>query len=141
MNDRHIDERLAWPVRGWLEKGDNDLQAAQSLMEDPEPLTDIICFHCQQSAEKHLKGFLVYHGIGFARVHDLRYLLNLCQEIDAEFGALDAEIDDLNDYAVEPRYPADLPIYYPKAEARHAIDVARQVIAFVRDRLPLDRKG
>ncbi len=131
MSNQSKIESLPQPVQGWLEKGDHDLRAAQSLMREPEPLTDIVCFHCQQAVEKYLKGFLVYHGAGFARVHDLRYLLNLCQEIDDAFAALGDQIDDLNGYAVEPRYPVDLPIYYPVEEARHALDLAQQVIVFV----------
>jgi HEPN domain-containing protein len=136
MSERPTDEQVNWPVRGWLEKGEHDLRAAQSLIDDPAPLTDVICFHCQQAAEKYLKGFLANHDIVFARVHDLRYLLNLCIDIDAEFEALHADIDDLNDYAVEPRYPADLPILYPVDEARRAIKLAERVVAFVGDKLP-----
>jgi HEPN domain-containing protein len=141
MNDRPTDTEGDWPVRGWFEKGDRDLRAAQSLMDDPDPVTDIICFHCQQAAEKYLKGFLVHSEAGFARVHDLRYLLNLCLEIDAEFERLAEEIDDLNSYAVEPRYPADLPIHYPAEEARHAIDLAVRVLDFVRDQIPSNLEG
>ncbi len=135
MNEQLRDQALPWPVQGWLEKGDNDLKAAYRLMQDPEPLTDVVCFHCQQAAEKYLKGFLAYHGIEFARVHDLRYLLNLCREVDHEFDMLGDQVDDLNNYAVEPRYPADLPIYYPVEEARHAVELAHQVLAFIRERL------
>jgi len=39
---------------------------------------------------------------------------------------------------IEPRYPADLPIYYPVAEARHAIGLAEQVVSFVQEQLPPD---
>ena len=42
-------------LRQWFEKADHDLQAAEYLttMHYPRP-DEIICFHCQQSAEKYL---------------------------------------------------------------------------------------
>jgi HEPN domain-containing protein len=45
-------------LRQWLEKADHDLMAAEYLttMHYPRP-DEIICFHCQQAAEKYLKGF------------------------------------------------------------------------------------
>ena len=131
-------EELEWPVLGWFEKASHDLRAAQILIGDEEPLTDVICFHCQQAAEKALKGFLTFHGVEFVRVHDLRYLLNLCLAVEPGFGDIDRAIVILNDYAVEPRYPADLPIYYPIAEARRAIDMAEEVVVFVQGQFPPD---
>ncbi|MFO7905763.1 MAG: HEPN domain-containing protein, partial [Pirellulaceae bacterium] len=43
---------------------------------------------CQQAAEKHLKAFLVAHGVPFDRVHNLVYLLDLCVEVDARLRCL-----------------------------------------------------
>lgn len=40
---------IDWSVQGWFEKGDHDFQAACTLLAAPEPLTDVICFHCQQA--------------------------------------------------------------------------------------------
>ncbi|MBN1661099.1 MAG: HEPN domain-containing protein [Anaerolineae bacterium] len=137
MNARRND--LDWPVIGWFEKANHDLRAAHILIADPEPLTDVICFHCQQAAEKVLKGFLAFHGVEFARVHDMRYLANLCLAIEPAFHDVEQAIVTLNDYAVEPRYPADLPIYYPVAETRQAMDLAEQVVAFVMGQMPPDR--
>ena len=45
----------------WLDKGKDDLRVAEylSTMHHPTP-DEIICFHCQQSAEKYLKAFIFY---------------------------------------------------------------------------------
>jgi HEPN domain-containing protein len=44
----------------------------------PLPL-NIFCFHCQQAAEKMLKGFIVMQNVRPQKTHDLLELLNLCE--------------------------------------------------------------
>lgn len=39
-------------INSWMEKAGRDLEVAERELKIPEPLTDIICFHAQQSAEK-----------------------------------------------------------------------------------------
>ena len=90
----------------WLKFSEMDLRAAKHLSETmlPPPL-EIICYHCQQSAEKALKAFLVYHGITPPRTHDLNDLRNICQNIDDNFDEITADCKRLTDYGVQPRYP------------------------------------
>ncbi|WP_230869408.1 HEPN domain-containing protein [Iocasia frigidifontis] len=46
----------------WFELADYDLQSAVFLLKmKPKPL-EIMAYHCQQSVEKYLKGFLAFHG-------------------------------------------------------------------------------
>ena len=54
-------------TRAWLQKANEDLQAATWLLEPPKALSSGTVFHCQQAAEKTLKGFLAWHDIPFAR--------------------------------------------------------------------------
>jgi HEPN domain-containing protein len=62
----------------WLGFAEMDLSSAEFLTgKRPLPL-EIICFHCQQSAEKCLKGLLVINTIQPPKTHDLRELYNLC---------------------------------------------------------------
>jgi len=42
---------------------------------------DTIAFHCQQAAEKYLKGFLLFLDIPFKRQHSLNYLLGLLSQM------------------------------------------------------------
>lgn len=44
----------------WLKKSKNDLKAAKKLVQNPDPLYDMAVYHCQQTAEKALKAYLVY---------------------------------------------------------------------------------
>ncbi|MGB9621127.1 MAG: HEPN domain-containing protein, partial [Brevinematia bacterium] len=66
---------------------------------------DTLCFHCQQTVEKLLKAFLVYHNVDFQKVHTIEYLIRLCSKIDNEFESLYEMTKKLTDYAVEVRYP------------------------------------
>lgn len=62
----------------WVDKAEHDLLAAEHTMELADRgLTDIVCFHCQQCAEKYLKALLVSLGVHFPKTHDLRLLLDL----------------------------------------------------------------
>jgi HEPN domain-containing protein len=42
-------------VRQWFAKAELDYCAAERLVKDPEPLREVIGFHCQQAVEKYLK--------------------------------------------------------------------------------------
>ena len=55
----------------WVQKAEADWHAAQHLDAEPERLNDIICFHCQQTAEKYLKALLQELGLPIPRTHVL----------------------------------------------------------------------
>lgn len=94
-------------VEKWLLKALNDYRTAEKLLNLPEEeiITDTLCFHCQQTVEKFLKSFLIFHSIEFEKVHSLEYLIKLCSNIDPNFESLYEITKKLNEYAVEVRYP------------------------------------
>lgn len=51
----------ARPAQLWLGKAQRDLAAAVRLMAGDPPYADTAVYHCQQAAEKALKGFLAAH--------------------------------------------------------------------------------
>jgi HEPN domain-containing protein len=67
---QHDPVRVA-EVRTWLLKAAEDLRAAEHGFTASPPLLAPFVFHCQQAAEKVLKGFLVWHDIPFRKTHDL----------------------------------------------------------------------
>ena len=95
----------------WLDKGNNELRSAEYLatMHHPTP-DEVICYLCQQAAEKYLKGFLFLHDIEPPKTHDLNELLNMCAEKNGDFSALSARMSVLKTYAIMPRYPSELVI-------------------------------
>ena len=48
-------------VKKWIEKADKDLLTAERELSFADPITESICFHCQQAVEKYLKAYLVKH--------------------------------------------------------------------------------
>src|SRR5207237_6761536 len=68
-------------TRSWLEKSHNDIRVAVVLLAADPPLLDEISFHCQQSIEKSMKGFLFWHGVHFQKTHDLSVLGVACASL------------------------------------------------------------
>ena len=89
----------------WISKAEEDLLVVRQLMSADILVKGAIAYHCQQSAEKFLKAFLVFHGIEIARTHNIEFLLEQCKIIDKNFSAIDP--CNLTDYGVEVRYPGD----------------------------------
>ncbi len=59
----------------WVVKAEADFQGALALSRRKNPLPDLVCFHCQQCAEKYLKAVLQEWGIPFPKTHVLTDLL------------------------------------------------------------------
>jgi hypothetical protein len=51
-----FDPELVAETQAWFAKAFNDLSAAEALIAASPPLFDEAVFHCQQAAEKALKG-------------------------------------------------------------------------------------
>jgi HEPN domain-containing protein len=97
-------------IKEWFYLAENDLKSAIFLKGmSPIPM-EIICYHCQQSAEKYLKGFLAFHDEKIIKTHDLIVLNNLCSNFNSEFGKIEDFCLRLTDYSTNIRYPATLDI-------------------------------
>ena len=63
-------------TREWYNMAAMDLGVASHLdaTYHPKPL-EIICYHCQQAAEKAIKALIVYYGAegGMPKLHDLSF--------------------------------------------------------------------
>lgn len=113
----------------WQRYALQDLASAEYLLAmRPQPL-EIICYHCQQSAEKHLKSFMALQGSTITKTHDLTSLNKSCSVCDPEFALIAEDCLGLTDYGVQVRYPFQLEL--TEADAMLAIQCARRVSAFV----------
>ncbi|MFH1114530.1 MAG: HEPN domain-containing protein [Pseudomonadota bacterium] len=113
-------------VRRWVEKAENDFRNAEYVLTMKEDCPfDTVSYHCQQCAEKYLKAALVFRGVDVPRTHDLVVLFNLLQAVETlEFHVL--EVQPLNRYSVEARYPGDWePI--DESEAGLAFGMAKKI--------------
>ena len=92
----------------WVNYSEKDFIAAQFLMTATNPPIEIICYHCQQSAEKLFKAFLIKNDIIPSRTHDLNLLVNECVKIGNTISILKKECNRLNDFGVNTRYPNNM---------------------------------
>jgi HEPN domain-containing protein len=115
----------------WQRLADMDLSTAEYLKNmNPLPI-EIICYHCQQSAEKYLKGYLVFCGMTPPRMHDLDELCKLCLKFSDSFKSIADQCSDLTAYGVQPRYPMELIL--EEEDMQQALDSAKMVKDFVID--------
>jgi HEPN domain-containing protein len=89
----------------WIRIAEDDLYSAKVLNEQVRKPYEIICYHCAQSTEKYLKGFLAYNDIIPEKTHNLLLLLELCIEKDNIFENVRMECSLLNRFSNEIRYP------------------------------------
>ncbi|MFN3652944.1 MAG: HEPN domain-containing protein [Armatimonadota bacterium] len=122
-------------VQDWVDKAEADFAGAETLDgRQSAPLPDLVCYHCQQSAEKYLKAYLLARGASPPRIHDLVQLLNLCCVFDPSLSTLSAEIQALDAYGVMIRYPG---MSATVQESKDALRFARTIRAGLRSRLGL----
>ena len=113
----------------WFKIARVDLSSAEYLQNmHPVPI-EIICYHCQQSAEKYLKGYLALQGEEIKRTHDLVQLTKNCREYDQNFKQIEDDCLMLTDYAVNIRYP--FPLDINESDMRMALQGSRKIKEFI----------
>ena len=111
--------------KAWIRYAKSDLALAK-VTQTPDMLSDSLCFHAQQAAEKALKAVLIINGISFPKTHNIRTLLDLLPKKIV----LPLDVDDatsLTDYAVSGRYPNEVEDI-EKAEYQEAVRLAQAVV-------------
>ena len=124
----------------WMRYANADYDLVQHLYFGdyyPKPL-EIICYHCQQAAEKAVKAVIAYFGNqgGMPKLHDIQFLLMQIRNlVKAKTGAdIDETLLDqaaeLTKYGVAPRYPNAMEIGDP--ETRRAVQNAGSILEWAR---------
>ena len=118
----------------WFLFGDRDLAVAEhSLSLHPQPY-EIICYLCQQSVEKYLKGYLVYKNTDdLPKIHNLDALCDMCEVYDDRFDEIKKPCSVLTDYGVQPRYPHEMLI------EEHHMNKALEYARLIKDFAPIAR--
>ena len=115
----------------WLVRAERDLLLADRALNEIPVLADGAVFLAQQAAEKAFKGFLAAHGRPIQKTHDLTQLVPDCVAIEPGFAQFQAIAPQLSAYVTQFRYPGG-PLEPPEAEARRAVEDARDIVDFVR---------
>ena len=97
-------------IRAWLSFADMDYDAANILYAHHPRPCEIICYHCQQAAEKAIKAVYICLDMpgGIPRKHDLSFLLNQIQNKVDISKELRQYADMLNVYGIVSRYPNEI---------------------------------
>lgn len=112
----------------WLQIAKEDLMAAKTLLKSE--LFSAVTYHCQQSAEKALKGYLAFKKHEILKSHDLNKLVGLCKKFDITFDQIYDSADLLNPYATRFRYPTEFDIP-DLADSEFAIKQTQTILKFV----------
>jgi HEPN domain-containing protein len=94
-------------VENWILLADKDMFAADILLKDEYPLTNIVAFHCQQAIEKYLKAFLIENDIPIIKTHDLIKLNGMTNDVK-DLGLDEKKLMTINEVYIESRYPGEL---------------------------------
>jgi HEPN domain-containing protein len=130
-----MDEARCRLVQGWLIKAQHDLATAHKLAQAPSPLLDTAIYHCQQAAEKVVKGFLAYHDQPVVKTHDVRFLVNQALAFESGFEDWIEAAAFVTPYATAYRYPDEV-LEPEEGEFEMAKDAAAGLVEFVLRVLP-----
>lgn len=111
----------------WYDKARHDLDGARILLEEGG-LYDLAAFHCQQSVEKALKGWLLQKS---GRLYDGHSLVFLSREAKRRGAPLEDVLHDcayVNQFYIETRYPADVPEALDREDAAECCRIAEKVL-------------
>ncbi len=132
-----MDEPRRRLVQGWLIKAQHDLDTARKLAQEPGPLLDTAIYHCQQAAEKAVKGFLACQDQTVVKTHDVRFLVNEALAFEPGFEVWFEAAERVTPYATAYRYPDEV-LEPAKEEFEMARDAAAGLVAFVLRVLPAE---
>lgn len=125
----------------WLIFAKTDFESAKYLDGapfHPRPL-NVICYHCQQAAEKAVKALIVYFGSqgGMPKVHDISFLLNQVKNIVLDQKEIEVthelllKANSLTKYGVAPRYPNEIEV--DESQVKKALTDSEAILSWVED--------
>jgi len=112
-------------VKKWFRFAQNDYVSAVALSERFRPSIEVVCYLCQQSAEKILKAYNIATENKLTRIHVLRDLLDKCEHYSHDFNILLESCTKLTPYMSLARYPSNIDItdYDMKQALIHALKI------------------
>jgi len=124
-------------VREWLLYARADLDAARVLLTIGAPQADATAYHCQQSAEKALKAWIIHTGKQHPLTHSIRQLLDVIgRNIEWAKEITDSEV--LSSFVISARYPGSGDPATVE-DAADAIEIAAKVLSTVETALKNER--
>ena len=94
-------------TREWVKKAEQDYVLAKQGSRSKVRVHDGVCFHCQQCAEKYLKGLMEELGLPVPKAHFLDLLLTALVPHHSTLRPLRRGLLFLSAFAVDTRYPGN----------------------------------
>ena len=93
--------------REWVKKAEEGYVVARRESLSEVPVHNTVCFHCQQCAEKYLKGMMEELGLAVPKIHFLDPLLTALKPHHPTLRSLRRGLLFLSLFAVDVRYPGN----------------------------------
>jgi len=113
----------------WIKKAEEDLRGAKTLFKyiDEEDYS-LVAYHCQQVAEKKLKGMRLKYDSKLLREHNLLVLYDYILEFYPEIKKYQKDLTFVNGYYIKTRYPQEAPTRLSKEDAAECIRIAEEIL-------------
>ena len=98
-----------------------------------------LCFQIQQSAEKALKGLLIYYGVEPDFTHNIGILLEELEKL-TDIPSNIKEASELTIYAVQTRYPGEYD-EITKEEYKKAVKIAKTCLEWTENKIKENEKN
>lgn len=130
----------------WLIFAKTDYECAVYLDKAPfypKPM-NVVCYHCQQAAEKAVKALIVYFGKqgGMPKAHDLSFLINQIKDIIRKQKGIQVghelltTADSLTKYGIATRYPNEIEV--DEYQTKKALVDSKIILDWVNDVIAAD---
>jgi HEPN domain-containing protein len=129
------DPAVLWlRVQGWIRHAAEDERIARGCLGFDPPSLGGAAFHCQQAAEKLLKGFLVRAGTDFRKTHDLDALGQSVAAVFPSTAPLLSPLRQWTTWNVAYRYPGETELEPEPSteELTRALELVAQLTAVLR---------
>ena len=117
-------------VNHWILKSQNDEKSVKAIIKE-KASPDVACFLSQQLTEKIMKALLIFYSKRAPKIHNLLELEKLILPYNSDIQNFENEIDLLNQYYIESRYPDDFNVNLSWSEAKKAFEAAQRVKDFI----------
>ena len=122
-------------VKDWRILAERDMAVADHLAANMRPVpSEAIAFHCQQAAEKYLKGALVFLHEEPPYTHDLDELCALAEKRRSSFVSISSFCTIITQFSVQPRY--DLGLSLSEADMRLVLQHTKTIRDFLQKEIP-----
>jgi HEPN domain-containing protein len=117
-------------AKEWIDYSLADLEAARFLFGMRPARLEIICYHCQQSAEKSMKAIIADFDHIIPRTHNLVDLTKVVSELSELPDFVKTDLRSLNGFDSRFRYPRHPELV--ESVAREALAAAERVLSAVK---------